>query len=67
MLHVDQEIADNPDQPTLENTIVAMERSGRTLSRVRGTFSILTGANTDPALEKLEVVICLKLFAETST
>jgi peptidyl-dipeptidase Dcp len=47
-------IAANPDKPTFDNTIVAMERSGRTLTRVETIFSNLTGANTDPALQAVQ-------------
>jgi peptidyl-dipeptidase Dcp len=54
-------IAGNKAAATFDNTIVAMERSGRTLNRVSRTFFILTGANTDPTLEKLEAVIAPKL------
>src|ERR1700760_2092269 len=44
-------IAANPDKPTFDNTIVAMERSGRTLDRVETIFSNLAGANTDAKLQ----------------
>src|SRR5450755_4043602 len=33
-----QAIADNPDDPTFENTIVAMEKSGRLLERAAAAF-----------------------------
>ena len=47
-------IADNPAPPTFENTVVAMERSGRMLDRVTNVFSALTGANTNDALQKVD-------------
>ena len=47
-----QKIADNPAKPTLENTLVAMEKSGRLLDRASNVFSLLTSANTDPELQK---------------
>ncbi len=47
-------IAANPDAPTFENTIVAMERAGRTLHRVETIFSSLNGANTDPQLQAVQ-------------
>jgi peptidyl-dipeptidase Dcp len=47
-------IASNPDQPTFDNTIVALERSGRILARVRPVFSNLRDANTDDAMEAIE-------------
>jgi peptidyl-dipeptidase Dcp len=49
-----QKIADNPDTPTFDNTLVALERSGVLLSRVNGIFNLLTGANTNPALQKVQ-------------
>ena len=39
-------IANNPDPPTFDNTIAAMEKSGQLLERVMAAFSGVTGANT---------------------
>jgi len=50
---IDQ-ITANPEAPTFANTIVALERAGRTLGRVQRVFSTLTGANTNEALRKIE-------------
>src|ERR1700679_3838551 len=36
-------IASNPDKPSFDNTILAMERAGRELQRVRAIFSNLNG------------------------
>jgi peptidyl-dipeptidase Dcp len=47
-------IADNPAPPTFQNTLVALEASGRLLNRVLGVFNALTSANTDPALQKVQ-------------
>ena len=47
-------IADDSAPATFDNTIVAMERSGRLLGRVDAIFSNLVGANTNPALQALE-------------
>ena len=44
-------IAAQSEAPTLENTLIAMERSGRVLRRVRSTFFNLTSADTNDALE----------------
>jgi len=49
-----KKIADNPAAPTFENTLVAMEKSGRLLARVNSVFNVLTGANTNPELQKVE-------------
>ena len=47
-------ITANTAAPTLENTVIALERSGETLKRATGVFGILTGADTNPTLQKLE-------------
>ncbi|MEN9733920.1 MAG: hypothetical protein RLZ45_1915 [Verrucomicrobiota bacterium] len=47
-------IAKNPAPPTFDNTIVALEKSGETLNRAERAFGILTGAFTNPNLEKID-------------
>ncbi len=47
-------IANNTAPATFENTIVALEKSGRLLDRVSNVFYALAQANTDPALQKVE-------------
>jgi peptidyl-dipeptidase Dcp len=47
-------IAKDPAAPSFQNTIVAMERSGRMLDRVTETFFNVQQANTDPALDKVQ-------------
>ena len=51
-----QAIADNPDAPTFENTIVALEKTGQLYNRVNFVFNGVTGANTDPALQKVQEI-----------
>ena len=58
-----QAIATNPDKPTFDNTIVAMERSGRMLGRVESIFSNLTSSNTDPALQNVQRQMAPKFAA----
>jgi len=58
-----QAIADNPAQPTFENTIVAMEKTGRLLDRVMGAFGAVTSANLNPALQKVKDTEAPKLAA----
>jgi peptidyl-dipeptidase Dcp len=56
-----KKIADNPDAPTFDNTLVEMEKSGQMLTRVGEVFNLLTGANTNPDLQKIrETVAPLK-------
>ncbi len=47
-------IAGNKAAPTFENTVMAMEKSGRMLDRVSNTFFNIQQANTDPALDKVQ-------------
>lgn len=56
-------IANNPDSATFENTFVALEKSGRLLARVQGVFYLLTGANTNDTLQKVEEEEAPKLAA----
>lgn len=46
-------ICDNPASPTFENTIVAMERSGKLLERVTSIFGNLLSAETNDELQAL--------------
>ncbi len=56
-------IADNPAPPTFENTIVAMEKTGQLLQRALAAFGAVTGANTNPFLEKVQAEEAPKLAA----
>jgi len=56
-------IANDPAPATFDNTIVAMEKSGRMLDRVQQTFSNLTGANTDDTMQAVEATEAPKLAA----
>ncbi len=47
-------IAANPEAPTFDNTISALERSGATLDRVASVFFNLVGADSSAALEEIE-------------
>lgn len=47
-------IAENPAAPDFQNTIVALERSGRGLERVAGVFFVLAGADTSDEIEAIE-------------
>jgi peptidyl-dipeptidase Dcp len=58
-----QAIAHDPAPPTFENTFVALEKSGRMLRRTRIVFNSLSGANTDPAMQKIEAEMAPRLAA----
>ena len=57
-------IADRPEAPTFENTLVALERSGQLLTRVTLVFNGLASANTNPELQALQEEIAPKLAAQ---
>src|SRR5579863_123727 len=72
-------IANNSAPPTFENTIVAMEKTGRLLQRAMAAFGGVTGANTNPVLQKVRadeaanlaahqdaIVLNAKLFARVA-
>ncbi|RFZ86379.1 peptidase M3 [Shinella sp. WSJ-2] len=54
-------IADNPDVPTFENTVVALEIAGDALSRVSALFWSRAGANTNDTIQALERDIAPKM------
>ncbi len=49
-----EKIANNKAPATFDNTIVAMEKSGRLLARVSSVFGNLSGANTNDTFKALE-------------
>ena len=58
-----QTIANNPEAPTFENTIVAFEKSGQLLTRVGQVFFNVVGANSDPKLLEIRSAVAPKLSA----
>ncbi len=46
-------IANNPEPPTFENTVVAMDNSGQILTRVSRVFYGLRGADTNDSIQAL--------------
>ena len=56
-------IVNNTAAPTFDNTIVALEKSGRMLDRVGNVFFALTGSNTTDRLTEIETEISPKLTA----
>ncbi len=49
-----EKIANNTEPATFENTVLAIETSGEDLGRATIIFGNLTGANTNPTLQKIE-------------
>ncbi len=58
-----EKIANNPDAPTFENTLVEMEKAHELIDRVSNVFYALTGANTNETLKKLETDMAPKFAA----
>ncbi len=58
-------IAASPEAPTLDNTLVALERSGRLLDRVARVFFSLTAADTNDELNAIRAEIAPKLAAHS--
>ncbi len=54
-------IANNPDSPTFENTIVELERSGALLTKVARVFFVLTGTDLTDGLQELRAEFAPKL------
>ncbi len=46
-------IANNPEEPTFENTIAALDKSGKILNRVSAVFYGLKGAETNDSIQAL--------------
>jgi peptidyl-dipeptidase Dcp len=56
-------IANNPAAPTFDNTLVALERSGRLLARASAVFNGVTEANTNPVLQRAKTALAPQLAA----
>lgn len=55
------EIANNPEEPTFENTVIAVEKSGELLDRSLQIFGALSSANTNDKLQAIDEAIAPKL------
>ncbi|ALD12689.1 M3 family metallopeptidase [Clavibacter capsici] len=56
-------IAEQTEPPTFENTLVALERAGRTLDRVSHVFFTLSSADSSPFTRDLDAEIAPELAA----
>ena len=59
-------IAADANPPSFDNTIAAIDRSGRLLDRIEGLFHNLTSSETSPALQAVEMRMAPKLAAHSS-
>ena len=57
-------IAGNSAAPTVENTLVPLEKSGALLDRAMQAFNGVTGANTNPTLQAAKSALAPKLAAQ---
>lgn len=49
-----EKIANNPEEPSFENTLVEMEKAGDLLDRVSSVFYAMTASNTNDVLKQLQ-------------
>lgn len=59
-------ISSNADAPTFDNTIAALEKAGRDLTRVQRTFSALTSSATSDELRAIQSRMAPRLAAHSS-
>lgn len=57
-------IANSEEEPTFENTVVALEKSGELLHRSSQVFYALAGANTNETLQAVEAEMAPKFAAQ---
>ena len=60
-----EKISSNSDEPTFDNTILEMEKSGVLLSRVSRVFYNLTSANTNEEIQSIQSEMAPKLAAHS--
>ncbi|MCZ4338844.1 M3 family metallopeptidase [Shewanella colwelliana] len=58
-------IANNSEQPSFKNTIVALETSGELLNRASKVFYNLAGSNSNPTLRKIQGEMAPKMAAHS--
>ncbi len=56
-------IAENKAAPTFENTVVALERAGRTLERVESVFNVHNGNLKTPEIQRIDRELAPRLAA----
>jgi peptidyl-dipeptidase Dcp len=59
-------IADQGEPPTFDNTLGALDRSGRLLSRIEAVFYNLTASETSPALQAVQREMAAPLAAHAN-
>ena len=59
-------IVENPDAPTFDNTIVALEKAGKELNRVASVFFNITSTELNDELQAIEAEVSSMLSRESS-
>ncbi|HJS44929.1 MAG TPA: M3 family metallopeptidase [Rhizomicrobium sp.] len=59
-------IAENREAPSFDNVVLALEKSGKLLTRIDGVFGNLTSAATNEALQAIELEMAPRLSAHWS-
>jgi peptidyl-dipeptidase Dcp len=59
-------IAENPDPPSFDNVVLALEKSGRLLTQVDYVFSNLASSATNDVLQQIELEMAPRLSAHWS-
>ncbi|NGX84678.1 M3 family metallopeptidase [Aequorivita sp. KMM 9714] len=59
-----QAIANSEEEPTFENTVLALEKSGELLERASQVFYALTGSNTNETLQAIQEEMAPKFAAQ---
>ena len=59
-------ISETPDEPTFDNTIVALERAGEALARISSLFWSRAGTDTNDLIQALEPEIAGRISRHTS-
>ena len=57
----------NPEPPSFDNTLVALEKSGTLLSRVATAFFAIAGAHTNAAIQQMQQDVAPKLSAHSDS
>ncbi|WP_432856766.1 M3 family metallopeptidase [Amycolatopsis sp. CA-161197] len=60
-----RDIAENPAEPTFENTIAALERAGELLERASGTFFNVSGSDSTDEIQEIQAELAPKLAAHS--
>lgn len=58
-------IVNNPEEPTFDNTILALDNAGAKLNDIANTFFLIAAADTNPEMQKVEAEVSPLLAAHS--